>query len=199
MWGKSLSHETTKIFGAYYYKREREWTSRVVKIARPSFVQFSLINRLVFFSPQSVSFDSSRSMNAAATKATTRRHQLVVGRRVLVVVVFFCVLSFVRDVFFVPSLSLFVVCADSIFRLSLFSNSNERKHSTRRRHKKKNTSVKRANALRKRVVGLRRLSKKQRQRQQQRERLRRRLRSFGRGEIFLSKRVVNRVHTRARF
>jgi len=65
---------------------------------------------------------------------------------------------------------------------------------------KKNTSLKRAlNALRKRVVGLRRLSKKQRQRQQQRERLRRRFRSFGRGEIFLSKRVVNRVHTRARF
>ena len=34
---------------------------------------------------------------------------------------------------------------------------------------------------------------------QQHERLRRRFRSFGRGEIFLSKRVVNRVHTRARF
>ena len=60
------------------------------------------------------------------------------------------------------------MCADSIFRLSL-CNSNEKKHSTQSRHKKKNTSLKRAlNALRKRVVGLRRLSKKQRQRQQQR-------------------------------
>ena len=111
-------------------------------------------------------------------------------------------MSFVRDVV-VPSLALRVLALCVRCVLILFLDFRfviqTRENTAPKVVTKKNTSLKRANALRKRVVGLRRLSKKQRQRQQQRERLRRRFRSFGRGEIFLSKRVVNRVHTRARF
>ena len=140
------------------------------------------------------SIDEQRRGNKSDAKTPTRGGLLSTGGGVFFV-------SFVRDVV-VPSLALRVLalCVRCVLILFLdFRFVIQTRENTAPVVTKKNTSLKRANALRKRVVGLRRLSKKQQRRQQQRERLRRRFRSFGRGEIFLSKRVVNRVHTRARF